>query len=419
MDAKTDDAGPIEQRDVSLEHYDTTQALAHAAEQAVQRKYEDFLIVDVDSHHYENEAFPEIVEYIDDPVLKQAADYQGLAKPGLGVGHGSNQEMYGRIIRYRGRRKEKVPPKPHRDITLMRRWMDAMGTDIACLFPTPMLNLALSPNVAMQTSLAWAYNRWLCERILAEEPRIKSMLYLPFHDPAACIEIVEHFTGKPGVIGFMITSTHHRSVFENDYTRLYAMLQERNLPLAFHSATGSDGEPALRLFNRFFGVHALGFCWHNMVYLTNWIVSGMPERFPKLKTIWIESGLAWVPFLMQRLDNEYMMRSSEAPLLKRKPSEYIREMYFSTQPMEMVDNREALELTFKMIKAETQLLYASDFPHWDMDLPSTIYDLPFLKEEQKRNILGGNAQRLFNLEPIYSPQKLARRAAKAGAARAG
>ena len=269
----------------------------------------------------------------------------------------------------------------------------------------------------MQTELAWAYNRWLCERILAEEPRIKSMLYLPFHDPAACIETVEHFTGKPGVIGFMITSTHHRSVFENDYTRLYAMLQERDLPLAFHCATGSDGEPALRLFNRFFGVHALGFCWHNMVYLTNWIVSGMPERFPKLKTIWIESGLAWVPFLMQRLDNEYMMRSSEAPLLKRKPSEYIREMYFSTQPMEMVDNREALELTFKMIKAETQLLYASDFPHWDMDLPSTIYDLPFLKEEQKRNILGGNAQRLFNLEPIYSPQKLARRAAGNGKSR--
>jgi hypothetical protein len=48
-----------------------------------------------------------------------------------------------------------------------------------------------------------------------------------------------------------------------------------------------------------------------------------------------------------------------------------------------------------------------------MDLPSTIYDLPFLNEEGKRNILGGNAQRLFNFEPVFSPVKLARRAARA------
>lgn len=102
------------------------------------------------------------------------------------------------------------------------------------------------------------------------------------------------------------------------------------------------------------------------------------------------------------------------PLLKRKPSDYIGEMYFSSQPMEMVGNRESFELTFKLINAETQLLYASDFPHWDMDLPITIYDLPFINEQAKRNILGGNAQRVFNFEPIYSPQKLVRRAAANG-----
>jgi predicted TIM-barrel fold metal-dependent hydrolase len=398
-------------RDVSLQHYETSQALEHAAQQAIARRYEDFLIVDVDSHHYENEAWPEIVEYITDPVLRHDAGHQGLAKPGMGVGYGSYQELNGRIIRYRGRKIEQTPPTPHRDITLMRRWMDAMGTDIACLFPTPMLNLSLSPDVATQNGLSWAYNSWLCERILQEEPRIKSMLYLPFHDPEACIKTVEHFAGKTGVIGFMVTSTHQRSVFQNGYIRLYKMLEERGLPLAFHSATG--GEPGLRLFNKFFGVHGLGFCWNNMLYMTNWLINGMPERFPKLKTLWIESGLAWIPFLMQRLDNEYMMRSSEVPLLKRKPSEYMREMYFSSQPMEMVDNRASLELTFSLINAETQLLYASDFPHWDMDLPSTIYDLPFLKEQAKRSILGGNAQRLFNLEPIFSPKKLARRAQRA------
>ena len=51
-----------------------------------------------------------------------------------------------------------------------------------------------------------------------------------------------------------------------------------------------------------------------------------------------------------------------------------------------------------MINAETQLVWSSDYPHWDFDLPSAIYDLPFLGEQAKRNILGGNAAKLFGLE---------------------
>jgi hypothetical protein len=45
---------------------------------------------------------------------------------------------------------------------------------------------------------------------------------------------------------------------------------------------------------------------------------------------------------------------------------------------------------------------SSDYPHWDMDLPSTIYDLSFLDMNAKRAILGGNAQRLLKLDPVMS-----------------
>ena len=137
--------------------------------------------------------------------------------------------------------------------------------------------------------------------------------------------------------------------------------------------------------------------WYNIVNLSNWVINGMGERFPKLPVVWIESGLAWVPFLMQKLDHEYMLRPSEAPLLKKKPSDYMRDMYYSSQPMEIQDMG-ALECTFRMINAETQLMYSSDYPHWDFDLPSTISDLPFLSEKAKHNILGGTAARLFKLQ---------------------
>ena len=82
----------------------------------------------------------------------------------------------------------------------------------------------------------------------------------------------------------------------------------------------------------------------------------------------------------------------------------MRDMYYSSQPMEVQDMG-ALETTFRMINAETQLLWSSDYPHWDFDLPTVIWDLPFLSEKAKHNILGGTAARLFNLPPRNEKQK--------------
>src|SRR5262249_31980872 len=124
-------------RDLAAAEFDTTTLLAHAAEQAIERRYEDLLIVDVDCHHYETEAFNEILQYMEDPVLRHEAKYQGMARGGIGSADGSYQELGGRITRYPGRRIEKVPPTPHRDITLMRRGVGAPGPRNARMFPPP------------------------------------------------------------------------------------------------------------------------------------------------------------------------------------------------------------------------------------------------------------------------------------------
>jgi predicted TIM-barrel fold metal-dependent hydrolase len=307
------------------------------------------------------------------------------------------QSGAGRITRHTGRKIEKPRVAKHRDIGMTLDWMDAMGVDYACLFPTPMLFLGLHPQVEIESAMAQAYNRWLCERILAQEPRLVSMLYLPFNDPEAAYATVKEFGDRKGVTGFMVTSPRYKPVHDNVYARVYALLEEMGKPIAFHAAYNWNDQ-ALAMTNRFISVHALGFMWFNMVHMTNWVVNGLPERFPKLKVMWIESGLTWAYSLMQRLDHSYMMRTSDCPALKRKPSEYMREMFYSTQPMERPADNSILEATFKMLNAETQLLWSSDYPHWDFDLPSVIYDLPFLEENAKHAILGGNAARLFGLD---------------------
>ncbi len=388
-----------EVRDLRFDKFHSEQSLINATRQAHQRNYQDFLIIDVDAHHYENESYREVFEYIASPVVKHTA-LESVSRGGRASFLGGNvgyQDLSGRITRHWLRNKEQIDSAHHRDIVKTTRWMNAMGVDYCCLFPTPMLFLGTHPQAEVEAEMAMAYNRWLCERILAHEPRIVSMLYLPLNDPDAAYRSVKEFGDKKGVVGFMVTSPRYKPVHDNAFIKTYALLEEMGLPLSFHAAY-SWNDQALALQNRFIGVHALGFMWFNMVHMTNWIVNGMPERFPKLRVMWIESGLTWAYALMQRLDHSYMMRTSECPSLKRKPSEYMREMYYSTQPMEMPEDKSILEATFKMINAETQLCWCSDYPHWDFDLPSVVYDLPFLNERGKRNILGANATRFFGRE---------------------
>src|SRR5216683_2305285 len=339
---------------------DTRDYLAKAG--PVKEKLKDWLVVDVDAHVNETSFWSEVTERIDNDVLRYIAqafrDRTG-SPPGLLNANGPLYQDVACRIMHQQKLAEATPPGLHRQVQLTQRAMDALGIDYMVVFPTPMLSLGMHPQTDAEVALGNAYNRWLIEEILPQD-------------------------------------TRHKPVWHNSYMRLYAALQETGKPLGFHAGF-SWADPSFQQLNRFIGMHSLSFAHYNMVHMTNWVLNGLPERFPKLKVIWIESGLAWVPFVMQRLDSEYMMRTSECPLLKRKPSEYIQEMYFTSQPLER-SNMKLTQATFEAIRADSQLLYASDWPHWDFDAPSSITKLPFLKEEAKRNILGLNAARLFELD---------------------
>src|SRR3954467_16209 len=62
-----------EVRNLNFNEFTETKSLEHASQQAHARNYQDFLIVDVDSHHYENESYKEVYSYLESPVIKREA----------------------------------------------------------------------------------------------------------------------------------------------------------------------------------------------------------------------------------------------------------------------------------------------------------------------------------------------------------
>ena len=294
---------PIQNVDV---YTDTRDILANARRNAAKRGFNDWFICDIDAHHVESVSWAEIVGHIEDPVIREQAlmyhrERIGAPPYGLIGDFGLRYQDVGGRIPHQSDRRETVDDKSvHRDVVLTRRAMNSLGIDNMVVFPTPMLFLGMHPQPEMEVWLSRAYNRWTIDTLLAADDRIKSLIVLPFNTPSEAVRAVEEFGDAKGVIGFCMTSTRYKPVHHNDYMRLYSVIQETGKPVAFHAGYHWQDQ-SLATVNRFLGMRALGFVWCNMVHMTNWILNGIPERFPKLKSVWVESGLAWVPFLMQRL----------------------------------------------------------------------------------------------------------------------
>jgi hypothetical protein len=100
---------------------------------------------------------------------------------------------------------------------------------------------------------------------------------------------------------------------------------------------------------------------------------------------------------MERMDDEHARRGAvEAPALERKPSDYVRggNIYFSCEADEWL-----LPQALRLV-GEGQIVYASDFPHWDHGYPASIEELRSrgdIGEAQKRKILADNCRRLYGL----------------------
>src|SRR4030081_4032387 len=99
-----------EVRKLRFDEHPATKHLEHASRQARERNYQDFLIVDVDSHHYENESYKEVFGYIDNPVIRRAA-IESTKRPGRSSMMNSQvgyQDIGGRITPHDRRKYGKV-----------------------------------------------------------------------------------------------------------------------------------------------------------------------------------------------------------------------------------------------------------------------------------------------------------------------
>ncbi|MBI2090994.1 MAG: amidohydrolase family protein [Deltaproteobacteria bacterium] len=273
--------------------------------------------------------------------------------------------------------------------------MDQQEIDTAVLYPTNGLGIGRIREPAYAAALCRAYNSYIAEYCKAT-PRLKAVANLPVYNAQECAKELNRAVTKLGLVGGMLAAqAHNKNLASPEFYPVYEEAERLGTPLAIH-AFGGD-EAGSEIFDQFICLHTTGHPFPILRQLTAMIFGGIPELFPKLKLGYLEIGCGWLPYWMERMDEEWELRGkAEAPLCKKKPSEYLssEQIYYGCEPDEKLIGFVVGEIGSKT------LMFASDYPHWDMSWPDSavlIWRRKDLSDAAKKDILGENARRFYNL----------------------
>jgi predicted TIM-barrel fold metal-dependent hydrolase len=172
-------------------------------------------------------------------------------------------------------------------------------------------------------------------------------------------------------------------------------MQSLGVPVGVHEG-GLSGMPVAGLdrCRSFFFSHMICHPHEQQLACMQIIGGGVLEKFPKLKVAFLESGGGWLPHWLERLDSHYEKLGLLVPYLKMKPSDYFRrQCAISFDPDE-----KTLPATVELI-GEDQVMWASDYPHFDALFPGVVNELKEqpLSPRAMQKVLGENAMRFYDL----------------------
>jgi uncharacterized protein len=202
------------------------------------------------------------------------------------------------------------------------------------------------------------------------------------------------------MVGVMVnTFMRGRNVAHQDFWPFYEACDRMGVAVGFH-ASGGDAMDPVAHFDNLLAMHTFSHAPEQLLACTAVMYSGLLEKYQNLRVAFLEAGAGWVPFWMEHMDGEWSKRKFDAPLLKDYPSAYMKSgrVFVSCEPEE-----KTLPYVAEWIGADN-LLYPSDYPHWDGAFPESAEELSErddVSDELKRKIFFDNPQRLygFNVDP--------------------
>ncbi len=285
-------------------------------------------------------------------------------------------------------------------------YMDEAGIQAQIAYPNLLgfgNQKAMGVDPALRLVITEVYNDAMAEMQADSGDRIFPMALLPWWDIKQTVVEAErcHKMGLRGVN----TNTDpqnqgHPVLGDAHWTPLWDLCSDLNLPVNFHIGGGfesaawfGDGVWPTHNAEQKLAFGGTVMFMSNFKVLSNIILSGFLEKFPKLKIVSVESGVGWIPFLLENL--EYQMADSGIKYTM-SPWEIFRQNMYACSWFEKAH----LASSARALGVDN-VLWETDFPH-----PVCLYPdaLNFVTEaaesftpDERRKVFGGNAAKLYNI----------------------
>jgi predicted TIM-barrel fold metal-dependent hydrolase len=270
------------------------------------------------------------------------------------------------------RNMDEIPAAAH-DATARLAYMDEIGVWASALYPNiggfgneSFLSL---PDPELKLACVRAYNDWLIDWSEPDPRRFIAIMATPYWDIDATVVEIERaaaighkgilFTGEPQEFGMPYLGDRH-------WDPLWSVAADTGLPISFHIGSGDftkDFAPdriAAHGVGPTVSRSTVSLFLKNAQQVTDLVSSGVLPRFPDTKFVSVESGIGWVPFVLESLDYtfEYSHVRNERPEFELRPSEYFHRQVFACYFYEEYAPNDLLD----MIGTEN-VLFETDYPH--------------------------------------------------------
>jgi predicted TIM-barrel fold metal-dependent hydrolase len=271
------------------------------------------------------------------------------------------------------------------------------------------------------------YNDFLVDVQHESGNRLLPQAVLPVWDMDLTIKEMTRLRDK-GVTGFTISDKPHTvglpDLDSSYFAPMWALGNEMGAVFNFHIGSGfgprGDGDPVMAeiirtgnpvmvanpdLYFESFGpqrrlaILATQFYMSNARIIINLCMGNMFDRYPNLKISSAESGIGWVPFILEAMEyqlDEMVTDPAEVGLQQRRPTEYFRDHIYVSFWFEKVGPRKLIEDI-----GVNNVLVETDVPH-----PTCIYpgarerlakSMAGLDAHTRRRILQDNAAELYGI----------------------